>query len=470
MSTAALAGVSLIATFHILSAATIHDAKKLYQVNDPIRQELDNGGDALYTLDVRVGGQAVKSIPDSGSFDLLVFSARCQICGVRRPYNDSLSKTYHTSHFVAQQTFGSGTTQSLESFDVVEIASMRVRRQVFWEVNDADSGFSEMIFGSILGIGPPASAAKIAEREAKSVSDDVLKGTDGEPSAITQHYQAVVDRTKHQSLFLQEVGVRRFSICLQPNSGSPGIMVWNDNAPITQPELFYTVDALDDVYWSTALSSVRLSESTFGGRQLGCTRKSCTAVFDSGTSLLVIPPSAYQALSQMADKVSRREGCQDLSFLPDLVFHINGKDFSLPPESYMGNLSGVLSDQLGALMPHARERRKAVGHSSCTLLLMTTEAMDDNAVWILGLPWFRKYYTTFELSEDSRKASRIHLSPADSSCGPNTAEMGFTRTNSRGRNFQNVDASKVRVPAWVHRVQRRHFREAPETVDYSGPL
>lgn len=461
MSKTTLAGASLTVLFHIHSAVT----RQAGQATDPIRQELENGGDALYTLSLSVGGQDIRSIPDSGSFDLLVFSSRCKTCGVRHPYNDALSKTYRTSKFVAQQTFGSGTTQSLESFDVVEVASMRVRRQVFWEVNDADSGFSEMIFGSILGIGPPSSAATVAEREANSVGLEKAKKRVVEPSAIEQHYTAVLERTRHQNLFLQEVGIRRFSICLEPNSGSPGTLIWNDNAPLTQPELFYTMKAADDVYWSSRLTSVRLSESAFGGKPIGCTRRLCSAVFDSGTSLLVIPKAAYQTLRNMADKVNRQEGCQDLSFLPDLVFHIDGKDFSLPPESYMGNLSGVLSDQLGALMPHARERREAVGHSSCTLLLMTTDAMDDNPTWILGLPWFRKYYTTFELSADSKKASQIHVSPADSSCGPNTAEMGFTRTSSRGRNFQNVDASKVRAPAWVHHAQRRRRRK---TRDVAG--
>merc|ERR1740117_2370543 len=82
------------------------------------RQELYNLGDVQYTGDIVVGGQPMRGILDTGSFELLVLSRDCKVCGDRKLlFDHESSPNYAEGQTAAQHSFGSGVTFSNEAFD-----------------------------------------------------------------------------------------------------------------------------------------------------------------------------------------------------------------------------------------------------------------------------------------------------------------------------------------------------------------
>lgn len=418
----------------------------------PTTQRLQNVGDVLYTLQVKIGGQSVSAIPDTGSFDLLVFSKRCCICGVGTQYDDSKSLTFESSNFTAEQSFGSGATESVEAYERVFVGPLNADRQVFWEVVDADGGFADMSFSGILGVGPPHSAIILAEQEAADMHDQVnsmsLKDS-SQYDDILAHYDEVVERTKKQELLLKHTGTRRYSICLGTESGSDGTWIWNDNAAEDNSRVFKKVPVVGDTYWSSRLTDVTLVGAGGQSTIVGCGgKKACSAVIDTGTSLLVMPSAAYDVFASTLDQlVAELDGCSDLSTLPVLNFKIGSQELVLPPEGYVGQVDGELEEELRRAMPHAWKAQQGT-KKDCGLLAMTVdEESDEGPVWIMGLPLFRQYYTTFELNGNSVQASAMYFAEADAHCNPTTSENSLTRQESSGvRRGMKVDAKHLRMP------------------------
>lgn len=433
-------------------------------------QTMMNIGDVQYTVDVSVGGQVLRAIPDSGSFDLLVFSHRCFDCtsALAPLYNDSVSPSYENGDFKADQTFGSGCTHSVEAYDRVKLGHAEVDRQVFWQVVGADSGFRDSSFSAILGTGPPSSAAKIADKEAEDIQQEVAdmhtRGQDNSNYAsIVAHYQDVAAHAHRQVPIMEELGMRTFSVCLSPASGANGTWVWNDDVAAHKADLFMRVPVVGDMYWSAELRHVSLDfGAAVGGETLlGCSPQAngrCNAVLDTGTSLLVVPYEAYSrvhgALETWGEHQNGTVNCKNLDLLPDMKFRLGNMEFTLPPESYMGEVNGELSEELRDLMPHASERVKQ-GKEGCMPMLMTMdESSDFGEVWILGLPFFRKYYTTFELAAGSRVPESMYFARADESCRPISGEL-LRQQERRTSHPLRFQADRIRVPTWISRRARK---------------
>merc|ERR1712178_117280 len=107
-----------------------------------------------------------------------------------------------------------------------------------------------------------------------------------------------------------------------------------------------------DYYWSTSLGQVHLAGVTI---ETG----NCSAIIDTGTSLLVGPSAVVDKIYELADAWQAAGGsCDDLSQLPDLRFTLDGKDFSLPPEAYMGEMTGDPNEDLAKYMPRFYDKQK----------------------------------------------------------------------------------------------------------------
>jgi len=457
---------SSLSSHHLRFEGSGHDDYR-ESGNHVLRQTLNNAGDSEYTLEFDIGGQKLQGIPDTGSFDLLVFSRRCMQCGSPRSmYDDSQSRTYSSNGFEAEQTFGSGRTQSVEAFDRVQIGDDVVDKQAFWEVVDADTSFGDSAFQAIFGVGPPSSALKIARQESQDVAKEVRDmAAHGEEVSqfgdVVEHYKAVVEHAAMQVPFLQAVGMRTYSICLRPESQSSGVWIWNDDAAEQYPSLFTHVRASSSMYWAAELTDVHFERNSFVGKEsglpLGCGPEDgkCSVVVDTGTSLLVVPSATYTKVVDMLDELRQKQQfvCENISFLPDIVFTMSGQTFRLPPESYMGQLDGEVPTELATLMPHARN--SDMGQNCQPLLMTIDEVGDEGPVWILGLPFFRHYYTTFKLSEDSQEAGDMFFARSESSCNPGTFQAEALTRAPRVNRQLRIDATKLRLPAFVNNRVRR---------------
>ena len=98
------------------------DARTLLSQNKPFRQILHDYQHVQYFADFKIGEQDIAGIVDTGSFERLVRSARCQHCAhPAPPYNHAKSLTYVKNGTVTKHAFGSGSCISMMGYETVSV-------------------------------------------------------------------------------------------------------------------------------------------------------------------------------------------------------------------------------------------------------------------------------------------------------------------------------------------------------------
>lgn len=444
----------------------------------PYRMALQNYEDMQYPGELQVGGQKLRGVFDTGSFELLVFSRQCTMCGsTDLLYDHTLSNDYVSGSMNQTHSFGSGDTWSHEASDRVAVGpGLVAQSQSFWEVTDTMMPvLQSATFQAIVGVGPPTSAEKLAEeRLNRAVAErDVLRSQGKTISAdvreeVRESRQAAKHAKRRTSL-AANLGVRRFSVCIGSNNGDPGVFVWNDEDPRNK-QYFVHVPIEGKIHWGVRMTDVRIGQN-HEDSIIGCTPEldvgdagnntnrtsggSCGAVIDSGTSLIAAPKDAIDRVARALERLGG--DCSRINELPDLVFTLGGSEFSLPPESYVGQVEGSVPSALNNVLHFEALRDGQSGSQSsisCQPLLMTVDTYTQfGPMWILGLPFFRRYYTTFEVGDQS---NHLFASVADDQCKPGTGTSLLQPV--RKHKMMKVDASKIRVPRWVRdAASKRHF-------------
>lgn len=98
-----------------------------------------------------------------------------------------------------------------------------------------------------------------------------------------------------------------------------------------------------------------------------------------------------------------------------LRFKLGDVEFELPPEAYIMKVKGeVPASIFDVLVQWPRPtKNKQVDVCLALIIELGNTQTPVGPLWILGMPFFRYYYTTF--SFDSRQ---IHVANADSNCEP----------------------------------------------------
>eukprot|EP00747_Dinoflagellata_sp_TGD_P164913 gnl/TRDRNA2_/TRDRNA2_185509_c0_seq1.p1 gnl/TRDRNA2_/TRDRNA2_185509_c0~~gnl/TRDRNA2_/TRDRNA2_185509_c0_seq1.p1 ORF type:complete len:503 (-),score=86.99 gnl/TRDRNA2_/TRDRNA2_185509_c0_seq1:88-1596(-) len=421
------------------------------------RQTLANHGDAQYTAEISIGNQSVQAIIDTGSFEVLVFSEACRSCGAMALYSKAHSGSYTAGSGLATiHNFGSGDTHSIEGFETVNIGPYDVKNQAFWEVVDAKMQVLEgsAKFNAIVGVGPPNSARKLAVTEAQmAVQQGEMMQRAGMvlPHSMRAQVDATVEMASHaiQTKSLsQNLGMSCFSVCIGRKPNSSGYFIWNDANPANMPFVFTHIPVVGNIHWGVELKDARLGRRTWNqtpeASQLGCggALGGCGAVVDSGTSLLAAPSAVVAKIDKAMEALN--SDCSNLEVLPDLVFNLGGRDLSLPPDSYIATVEGFYTDN-----PSKTVRRC---HSIVTAVDTATQY---GPMWILGLPFFRKYYVTFAMGNLDLPNQKRHLyaAEADDDCHPAQhmsvlqTSASFTRRSSSS--LRRLTAGQLRLPAWA---------------------
>lgn len=430
------------------------------------RQRLTNVGGVLYTAMVEVGGQPLSAIVDSGSFELLVMSKKCFDCGdATRLYNDRKSTGFRAGTLAAQHAFGSGVTLSRQASDSFRVGTFRVPHQDFWEVTSAEMGILQTSpFQVILGLGPPEGALRLAQdsrdwqvAEAKRIRmSDISKYA--EAVRAVQRAQAVMDYTKNRKGVLDALHIQSYSICLERDEGAGGVLVWADDVVRHFPSMFVHVALAGSGQWSVELSDFSISRHPAAhgkhtpATTIGCASKPCRAIIDSGTSAIVAPQFVVDALRKV---VSEWDGtCSDLSGLPYLEFALGSKPFTLPPSSYIAEVTQPSMASFHAAELHMAGRQaeqpgEGGGFRRCVLLMLSLDAAEtDNGEWILGMPFFKEYYTNFQLRRqgDGEIERAVAIAAAGEDCKPVGGQAALVRS-SAPQAAPFIDASQIRRPS-----------------------
>lgn len=351
----------------------------------PFRQRLENYEEVQYHGSLQLGGQDIRAIYDTGSFDILVVSTRCSQCR-GAVYNPGASPTFHAyGGDVVEHSFGSGPTESALGSEVVRIGPLVAQNQTIHEILKHNMSVLEgASFDAIVGIGPEGDGAKPG------------------PGSL-----------------LQNLGISEYSICLGRTPGSPGWLTWGGGVTAAQKASSAALRVVGRHHWAVSMRNLLPDVELRGERReaagtLLCAR-GCAAILDSGTSLIAGPSHSLQGLSYLLPEL--REDCSNFGDLPDLEFELSGRRLRLPPEAYVFRLRGTAQEQRAAGKLLLSQVPDAAGEDTCVLGFLPMDRHTDyGPLWVLGMPFFRQFHVTFGLAENVSER-RIWLSGASSSCG-----------------------------------------------------
>jgi len=434
-------------------------------LNGRSRQALTNFNDVQYAGFIEVGNQIFSGVFDTGSFDLVVFSAVCQTCGLAGRYNPALSKSYTQGDLTSSQGYGSGTVTTQAAWDMVSVGPYAPRNQSFWEVVDANMPvLAKSQFQCIIGLGPPETPTVDAElRLAKireSISSHLAMGMPPPSDLLKseENMRAVMMAMQKKSMMVETFGTTMFSVCIGKQPNSNGYLIWGDTAPLVKPEYFFRVKVVGNHTWSVLLDEPTLvydptvkdrqfdRDKKFEGKVIGC-EKGCGALLDSGTSLLALPGNVVTELAMLT--LAPGFNCSNMWELPSIKIKLGGQEIILPPDTYisevqnenvlpsylqrfvrlrhlqeLGPARDLGSQELGnyrgfdELGPRRDSNSQRPG-GRCDLMVIESRASTAHGpLWILGVPFFRQYYATFEFSGRSNENRTIHLAKASDTCHP----------------------------------------------------
>jgi hypothetical protein len=436
------------------------------------RQSMINFGEAQYVAYMTVGGQLISGILDTGSFELVVFSSACTTCGEAAVYNPFRSSSYGAKGLTTTLAYNSGDAYAEEAFDTVSIGPFSGTNMSFWEITRASMPvLYNAAFQSIIGIGPPETAASDIWTALQKTAGNISNLTGAHkhvPSElltqVSEQLDVAVELSNGMPPLLKKFNVNMFSICIGAKPGSDGYIIWNDLSAERNPSLFTQVPVVGAHTWSIQLNDVRLSGNLNTSepdkvltQPLGC-ETGCSAILDSGTSLLMVPSSIITKLQDMMRTLD--SDCSDLHKLPDLVFDIGGSTFSLPPDAYVGEAIGSVPTYIESYVSHGGDQHQPYrARTQCQLLLIESTAHTSyGPLWIMGLPFFRKYYTTFRVGS-SRRDRALFVAPASQDCTPasNVVALSSFRNSEAPLHLRQVDMSMIHVPEVARKAATRSY-------------
>ncbi|NXI93102.1 PEPA protein, partial [Psophia crepitans] len=318
---------------------------------EPLENYLDD--EYFGTISIGTPGQEFTVVFDTGSSNLWVPSVYCTspACSNHNRFNPAESSTFIGTNDSLFINYGTGSMTGVLGHDTVTVAGIQVIDQVFGLAETEPGDFFYYTpFDGILGLAFPS----IASSGATPVFDNMMK-------------QGLVDKDL-------------FSVYLSKDEKRSSFVLFGAIDP------FYTTNGISwiplsaETYWQIAMDRVSL-----GRKPVACSF-GCQAIVDTGTSLLAMPNRAVSTILSILGASSSGEiNCSAVSRLPNIIFHINGKAFPVPPKAYVIESDGYCS--------------------------LGIEGMDvpteSGELWILGDVFIREYYVIFNRANNMVGLSRL---------------------------------------------------------------
>jgi len=325
-------------------------------------EPLENYLDAQYYGPIELGtpGQSFNVIFDTGSSNLWVPSATCPIweiaCRTHSRYDSTKSSTYKANGTEFEIHYGSGSMSGFLSTDTCCFAGLCAEDQTFAEAtHEPGVSFVAARFDGILGMGFPGLAVL-----------DVM------PPFNTMVNQGKVDP------------VFSFWLNRDPEAELGGEMILGGSDPAFYEGEFTYVD-VDSVpgYWKISMGGIMLENEV-----LGCT-ESCTAIVDTGSSLLVGPTDQVHTINRRIGGLELIPGtgeyfvdCTKIDSMPPIDFMLGDTAFTLSARDYVLEVTQA-------------------GQTQCISGFMGLDFSPSMANWwILGDVFIGKFYTEFDMGNE----------------------------------------------------------------------
>jgi len=334
----------------------VNNALKRLQENPD--EPLENYLDAQYygPIDIGTPAQTFNVIFDTGSSNLWVPSEQCAFweiaCRTHNRYDHDKSSTYKANGTDFEIQYGSGSMSGFVSGDTVCIAGVCAADQLFAEAtHEPGLSFLAARFDGILGMGFPQIAV----------------------NGITPVFHSMMEQG------LVEAPIFSFWLNRDPDGKEGGELTLGGSDPDHYSGDMTYVPVDREGYWEITMDSM----STEADGTVGC-EGSCTAIVDTGSSLLVGPTSETNAINKMIGAVEMIPGtgqffidCNQVSSLPAIDFTIGGKAFTLQGVDYILEVTQL-------------------GQSQCISGFMGLD-LPMGPWWILGDVFIGRFYTEFDV-------------------------------------------------------------------------
>jgi len=320
-------------------------------------EDLDNYLDAQYYGPIELGtpGQTFNVIFDTGSSNLWVPSATCPIwelaCRTHNRYDSTKSSTYKPNGTEFEIHYGSGSMSGFLSTDTCCIAGVCAEDQTFAEsTHEPGLAFVAGRFDGILGMGFPQIA--------------VL--------GVIPPFNTMVNQG------LVEEPVFSFWLNRDPDAELGGELILGGSDPnFYEGEVTY-VPVEREGYWQINMDGMMME-----GETVGCDG-GCTAIVDTGSSLLVGPTAQTDKINRAIGGVELIPGtgqyqidCNAIDSMPDIDFMLGGQPFTLTGRDYVLSITQL-------------------GQTQCISGFMGMDLpMGD--WWILGDVFIGKFYSEFDM-------------------------------------------------------------------------
>jgi len=254
---------------------------------------LKDFSNAQYFGEIFIGTppQSFNVVFDTGSSNLWIPSSKCSIldvaCDFHSRYNHDKSSTYVANGTTFAIQYGTGSLSGFLSQDVVTVAGMQIKNQVFAEATK-EPGLTFLVarFDGILGLA------------FQSISVD---------NVVPVFYNMV-----NQGLVKQAV----FSFWLNRNTSQAigGELTFGGYDPTRFTGDLHYVPLTNQTYWEFQMESIKINGASY------C--NNCPAIADTGTSLLAGPVDAVAAINKYIGAIGvLSEECDQIvaQYAPEII-------------------------------------------------------------------------------------------------------------------------------------------------------
>ncbi|KAJ8515648.1 hypothetical protein ONZ45_g6936 [Pleurotus djamor] len=285
---------------------------------------MHNTQDTVYAMDIKIGGQDVIVILDTGSADLWVQHPQVQ--------------TVQTTTLTGTLNYAVGSVAGPIAYAPLEVAGFSIPSQVFMDVDstrDIDGLFATGVSG-VMGLGFDATGSLIHNLTVTAF------GSSGDPSKT---------RSPISNIFYSNMSLPNFFTLLlgrtdDPDDEQAGVFTISEYidefaAVAISPKM----NSQTDDHWSVFLDGVSVNGKDFPltSSVPGVPSGKTVAVLDSGFSLPPVPPALVEAMYSSVPGAVNVEEITELKAMgisyiipctapmPEVSFKIGGVDFPVHP-------------------------------------------------------------------------------------------------------------------------------------------